>query len=219
MARWTFYGHRTTETIGEGSFGKHLGQGLGAEFQYGERTRKKSHQESHQTGDRYWDRILKQRIMGYKKLDEVMELLTDELDGFNKALAKLQRLTKNVEDIRILPDTSEIEKLLENHLLLEKERTAKLQESVRSLKERLASASVISRFRLWLHYSIWATSLVIIGYLAFKVSKMEEIREESFSEGRQEVITSVRGYFDQHPEHYEDYERWLRKKDSVPNHK
>jgi len=157
--------------------------------------------------------------MGYKKLDEVMELLTDELDGFNKALAKLQRLTKNVEDIRILPDTSEIEKLLENHLLLEKERTAKLQESVRSLKERLASASVISRFRLWLHYSIWATSLVIIGYLAFKVSKMEEIREESFSEGRQEVITSVRGYFDQHPEHYEDYERWLRKKDSVPNHK
>ena len=38
--------------------------------------------------------------MGYKKLDEVMELLTDELDGFNKALNKLQRLTKNVKDIR-----------------------------------------------------------------------------------------------------------------------
>ena len=30
--------------------------------------------------------------MGYKKLDEVMELLTDELDGFNKALNKLQLL-------------------------------------------------------------------------------------------------------------------------------
>ncbi|WP_339628841.1 DUF6730 family protein [uncultured Maribacter sp.] len=157
--------------------------------------------------------------MGYKKLDEIMELLTDELDGFNKALYKLQRLTKNVEDIRILPDTSEIEQLLENHLLQEKEKTAKLQGSVRSLKERLAKASVISRFRLWLHYFIWTTSLVIIGYLAFKVSKIEEIREESFSEGRQEVITSLRGYFDQYPEYYEEYEKWLKIKDSVPNRK
>jgi hypothetical protein len=157
--------------------------------------------------------------MGYKKLDEVMELLTDELDGFNKALNKLQRLTKNVEDIRILQDTTEIEKLLETHLQQEKERTAKLQESVRSLKEDLAKASVVSRFRLWLHYSIWTTSLVIISYLAFQISRMEEIRDESFSEGRQEVITSLRGYFDQHPEQYKEYKLWLERKDSVPNQK
>lgn len=44
--------------------------------------------------------------MGYKKLDEVMELLHDELDGFNKALAKLRELTSNVENIKIMPDTS-----------------------------------------------------------------------------------------------------------------
>jgi len=157
--------------------------------------------------------------MGYKKLDEVMELLTDELDGFNKALNKLQRLTKNVEDIRILPDTSEIKKLLENHLKQEKEKTLNLQESVRSLEKRLAKSSVVSRFRLWVHYSIWTISLLVIGYLAFKLSKIEEIREESFAKGRQEVITNLKSYFDQYPEHYEEYEQWLKKKDSVPNHK
>ncbi len=148
-----------------------------------------------------------------------MELLTGELDGFNKALNKLQRLTRNVEDIRILPDTSEIEKLLEHHLRQEKERTLQLQESVRALKEGFTKASVISKFQKWLHYIIWATSLVIIGYLAFKVSKIEEIREESFSKGRQEVIIILKGYFDQYPECYEDYEQWLKKKDIVPNRK
>ena len=157
--------------------------------------------------------------MGYKKLDEVMELLTDELDGFNKALNKLQRLTKNVEDIRILPDTSEIEKLLENHLQREKEKTIDLQESVRSLKERLVKASLISKFQKWLHYFIWVLSLLIIGYLSFKVSKMEEIREESFAEGKREVIISLKGYLDQHPEQYKEYEQWLKEKDSVPNQK
>ena len=157
--------------------------------------------------------------MGYKKLDEVMELLTDELDGFNKALNKLQRLTKNVKDIRILPDTSEIEQLLENHLKREKEKTLNLEESVRSLKERLAKASVISRFRLWLHYSIWVSSLLIICYLVFKVTEIEEIREESYSEGRQEVITSIRGYFNQYPEHYQAYQKWIKENNSVPNQK
>ena len=29
--------------------------------------------------------------MGYKKLDEIMELLTEELDGFNKSLDKLEK--------------------------------------------------------------------------------------------------------------------------------
>ena len=157
--------------------------------------------------------------MGYKKLDEVMELLTDELDGFNKALNKLQRLTKNVEDIRILPDTTEIEKLLETHLQREKERTLQLQESVHSLEKRLAKASVLSRFRLWLHYSIWAISLVIIGYLAFKVSRIQELQEESFELGQLEVIKSLKGYFEEHPEHHGTYLQWNKEKDSVPNQK
>ncbi len=37
--------------------------------------------------------------MGYKKLDEVMELLNDELDGFNKSVDRLERLTQNVDNI------------------------------------------------------------------------------------------------------------------------
>ena len=48
--------------------------------------------------------------MGYKKLDEVMELLTDELDGFNKSIGRLEKLTQNTENIKVIPDTTEMEK-------------------------------------------------------------------------------------------------------------
>ncbi len=68
--------------------------------------------------------------MGYKKLDEVMELLTDELDGFNKSLGKLEKLTQNVDGIKIIPDTSEIERLLREHLNYEKDKNKRLQESI-----------------------------------------------------------------------------------------
>jgi vacuolar-type H+-ATPase subunit I/STV1 len=157
--------------------------------------------------------------MGYKKLDEVMELLTDELDGFNKALAKLQRLTKNVEDIKIIPDTSEIEGMLETHLRQEKEKTSRLRESVRSLEERLKRASVISKFQKWVQYFIWAVTLIIIGYLSFKVSRIQELQEESFELGQKEIIENLQGYFGEHPEHYEKYLQWDKEKDSLPNKK
>ena len=148
-----------------------------------------------------------------------MELLTDELDGFNKALAKLQRLTKNVEDIKIIPDTSEIEGMLEIHLRQEKEKTSRVRESVYSLEERLAKASVISKIQKWVQYSIWGISLIIIGYLTFKVSRMKELQDESFEIGQKEIIENLQGYFEEHPEHYKTYLQWKKENDSVPNDK
>lgn len=68
--------------------------------------------------------------MGYKKLDEVMELLTDELDGFNKSIVRLERLIQNTDNIKVIPDTSEIERLLREHLNSEKANNSKLHEAI-----------------------------------------------------------------------------------------
>ncbi|WP_156950104.1 hypothetical protein [Maribacter antarcticus] len=70
-----------------------------------------------------------------------------------------------------------------------------------------------------LHYSLWTISLLVIAFLAFKVSGTDELREESFSKGRQEAIKNLRDYFDEYPSHYKEYEQWLKKRDSVSNQK
>ncbi|WP_405380165.1 DUF6730 family protein [Maribacter sp. LLG6340-A2] len=157
--------------------------------------------------------------MGYKKLDEVMELLTDELDGFNKSILRLEQLTQNTDNIKVIPDTSEIESLLRGHLNSEKANNSKLQESVQDIRQQILKARSVPKKQLWIHYSIWLVSLVIIAYLAFKASRIDKIQEKAFAEGEQNVILSLRGYFDQNPEHYESYQKWLKEKDSVPNQK
>ncbi len=157
--------------------------------------------------------------MGYKKLDEVMEMLTDELDGFNKALDKLEKLTRNVDGIKIKPDTSEIERLLREHLNSEKDKNKRLQESIHNIEKHILKARAVPKAQLWFHYSIWIISLVIIGYLAFRVSRTGVIQERAFAEGEQQVISNLRGYFEQNPEHYQLYQKWIKEKDSVPNQK
>ena len=157
--------------------------------------------------------------MGYKKLDEVMELLTDELDGFNKSIVRLEKLTQNMDNIKVIPDTAEIERLLQEHLNSEKVNTERLQESVQIVTVQISKARLIPRAQLWFLCVIWITSLIIIGYLALKVSRMEEMKEKAFAEGAQEVISNLKGYFDKNPGHYESYRKWLKEYDSVPNRK
>ncbi|MCR1025659.1 hypothetical protein NQT66_12625 [Cellulophaga baltica] len=157
--------------------------------------------------------------MGYKKLDEVMELLNDELDGFNKSIVRLERLTNNTDNIKVMPDTSEIERLLREHLNSEKASSSKLHESVQDIRSQMLKAKLVPKIQLWLHYSIWFVSLLIVGYLTVQVSRIGGIQEKAFSKGEQEVIFSLKGYFDQYPEHYESYQKWIKKKDSVPNQK
>ena len=157
--------------------------------------------------------------MGYKKLDEVMELLTDELDGFNKSIVRLERLTQNTDNIKVIPDTSEIERLLQEHLNSEKVNAERLQESVQDISNQISKARLVPKVQLWIHYSIWFISFVIIGYLSLQFSRIGEVQESAFTEGGKEVISDLRGYFDQNPGHYESYRKWLKEKDSVPNQK
>lgn len=157
--------------------------------------------------------------MGYKKLDEIMELLNDELDGFNRSLDKLELLTKNADNIKIKPDTSKIEQMLKEHLNSEKDKSTKVQECVLGMKKQLSKARLIPKTQLWVHYSIWLISLIIIGYIVLQFARIGDFQEEAFAKGEQEVMSNLKGYFDQYPEHYESYRKWIKKKDGFPNEK
>ncbi len=107
--------------------------------------------------------------MSYKKLDEVMELLSDELEGFNKSIVKLEKLTQNVDNINIKADTSNIEYYLKEHLRTEKEKSQKLQEAFQSMKKQLSKSQVIPKIQLWIHYGMYMICLIIICYLLFAI--------------------------------------------------
>lgn len=108
--------------------------------------------------------------MGYKKLDEVMELLSDELEGFNKSIKKLEKLTQNVDNINIKADTSNIEYYLQDHLRTEKGKSQKLQEAFQRMEKQLSKSQVIPKIQLWIHYGLYIIYIIIIGNLVFKLT-------------------------------------------------
>jgi len=121
--------------------------------------------------------------------------------------------------VSIKPDSTNIESMLREHHSLEKTKTSQLNESIQNIGQRVSRLSLVPKVKLWLHYPIWLVSLIIIGYLSFRISRIDDIREKAFAEGEQYTISSLRGYFDRNPEHYKSYRKWTEEKDSVPNQK
>ena len=108
-------------------------------------------------------------IMGYKKLDEVMELMTDELDGFKKTVDRLENLTQNVGNIKIEADTSEIIKILKDHVRQEEKRSETTLRLLKNLKNSISKSRMVPKVQMWLFCFGWLISISIIGYLVLKL--------------------------------------------------
>ncbi len=55
-----------------------------------------------------------------KKMEEMMELFTEELAGFDNSVKKLELLSKHLESIKVTADNSATERLIKAHLTHEK---------------------------------------------------------------------------------------------------
>ena len=157
--------------------------------------------------------------MGYKKLDEVMELLNDELDVFSKSIIKLEKLTQNTENIKIKADTSAIEYMLQEHLRAEKEKNNGLEEAIQGIEKQMAKSRLIPKVQVWIHYGVYFISLIIIGYLLYDKTQLKKIQENTLAKMEEATNTNLEEYFEQYPEHYQSYQKWLQEQESIPNQK
>ena len=107
--------------------------------------------------------------MGYKKLDEVMEVMTDELDGFKRTVDRLENLTQNVGNIKIEADISEIVRILKDHLRREEKRSETSIQLLRELKNSISKSRMVPKLQMWLFCLGWLMSISIIGYLVLKM--------------------------------------------------
>ncbi len=145
-----------------------------------------------------------------------MELLTDELEGFKTSIDRLEKLLGDT-DFKFKADTSQIEMLLRSHCESSRDKESRQEIEIKAMKNQISKARLISKVQLWLHYTLWAISMLIIGYLIFQVNRIDKIKENEFELGVEEAHSKFREVFERHPEYLEVYRLWLSEKDSTAN--
>lgn len=107
-----------------------------------------------------------------KKLDDIMELLTDEINGFQKSIKKLEGLSKGLNEVKV--DTSKLEYHLREHLGHQKIIHSHNNRTLNDINKKLKRAKLIPKWLLVLFLSALIIMSMAIAYLSFHVVQLNK---------------------------------------------
>nr|WP_297916449.1 DUF6730 family protein [uncultured Allomuricauda sp.] len=152
-----------------------------------------------------------------KKMDEMMELLTEEIEGFNRSIGKLEEFTKKWDNLNIRADSSNIEYHIKDFLRHQERgmehQTKRTMETERMIK----SATLVPKWLLALCCVATCATIISLSYFGYYYLRFEQSKQEAFNLGRAGAMNELWGYFEDHPVIYKDFQKWVKKKDSVSN--
>ncbi|WP_431124644.1 DUF6730 family protein, partial [Flagellimonas flava] len=83
-----------------------------------------------------------------KKMDDIMELFMDEINGFQKSIEKLEVLSKSLNEIKVKADTSNMEWHLKENLKKQEIIHSESQLILREIDKKLKRAKLIPKWLL-----------------------------------------------------------------------
>ncbi|WP_209403526.1 DUF6730 family protein [Pseudozobellia sp. WGM2] len=151
------------------------------------------------------------------KLDEIMEVLTQEISGFNKSISKLEELSEKFDDVEIKIDTSHLEFRIEEFLRLQEQKKDSYERRIEEVLKNIEKSRWTPKWEVTMIYVVMCLNTIAFGYLGYYYIKYEQKMDAAILKVKQESLGRARGYFDDHPIIYKDFKRWAKKQDSVLN--
>ncbi len=107
-----------------------------------------------------------------------MELLTDEINGFQNSIKKLEGISKGLNEVKV--DTSKLEYHLKEHLRQQERNQSHNNRILNDINKKLKRAKLIPKWLLVLFLSVLIIQSIAIGYLSFQVVQLNK-KEKSVS--------------------------------------
>jgi len=109
-----------------------------------------------------------------KKLDEIMELMTDEMADFKADILKFEVLSNQLSTLSIPISTEVLEKNLNIFLEKQKEENGIKDEIIKEIEKKLKHARIIPNYLLILVCSLSIISLSLLGYFVTQFKKQRK---------------------------------------------
>lgn len=144
-----------------------------------------------------------------KKLDEIMELMTDEMADFKASLLRLEELSKQLGELSMPISTEAIDKNLQRFLETQREAATIKDELLKDINSKLKGASLIPKYMLVLFGGCFLLLLLLLGHFIYSNKTIEEQKLELYRSISESEIQSFHIYHSENPEIKEDYCNWL----------
>ncbi len=151
-----------------------------------------------------------------KKMEEFMELLTDEMAGFDGSVKKLEGLWKKLDTIKVKADSTNIEYHIKVFLSEQRRRMTQLEKRIDEQQTKIKASRGLPEWLLTLYAVGMLLPLFAIGYFGYQSYGLQGQKRKAFEQGQQHIIDHFGDYLQDHPEAYEPYKIWKEKDTVVP---
>ncbi len=147
-----------------------------------------------------------------KKLDEIMELMTDEMADFKVAILKLELLSKQISTLSIPISTEALDNNL-NTFLGKQEEENRLKDNVlKEIERKLERARIIPNYLLILFGALGIMALSLLVYFGYRAKALEKEKFEIYRIIMESENDRHQQYLSINPEIKDDYCQWVEGK-------
>ncbi len=140
-----------------------------------------------------------------KKLDEIMELMTDEMADFKADILKLELLSKQLSTLSIPISTEALDNNLNTFLEKQEEENRLKDEVLKEIEKKLKHARIIPNYLLILVCSLGIISLSLLGYFGYSLHARQNEKFELYQILMETNNDRYQEYLSKNPEIKDDY--------------
>ena len=99
------------------------------------------------------------------KLELIAELLTEELHTFQSEIGRLEKVDKNLRDVRIRADSTRIEQIVERHLNQDSMKYGLLLDKIEKIENEVKNARIAPNWIIGFVLILFLSMAFVIVYL------------------------------------------------------
>ncbi len=142
------------------------------------------------------------------KLDEIAELLTEEINGFEKSIGRLEKVHENLQNLPLRPDTTEINTLLKDYGNNQKKIIEDQQRLMQRILQKVEKSILLPSWAIKLSWGLLVCVLLVLGFSIYQVSRISKKEEAAYIKGRDSAMGHYGAFLDESPQAKELYQKW-----------
>jgi len=143
------------------------------------------------------------------KLDEIAELLTEEINGFEKSVGRLEKVHENLKNLPLRPDTTEINVLLKEYGNNQKRIVEEQQRLIQRILHKVEKSILLPSWAIKLFWGLLVCVLLVLGYSVYQISRISKKEEVAYIKGQDSAMGHYGAFLDESPQAKELYQIWL----------
>ena len=145
------------------------------------------------------------------KLDEIAELLTEEINGFEKSIGRLEKVHEYFKNHPLRPDTSELNALLKDYGNNQNNNIKEQQRLMERILHKVERSVLLPSWAIKLTWLL-VTVLLVLGFSIYQVSRISKKEEAAFIKGQDDAIEHYGTFLEESPQAKKLYQKWLEVK-------